>query len=111
MCTLVISASAVTPTNMEIASEPMITRVSAALRALGSLNAGTPLAIASTPVSAVHPEENARRVKKARASSPSEPYPGWVCTPYLALSATGASPSATRISPVATMMNTPAVNR
>ena len=38
---------------------PMIARVVAAFLACGRLNAGTPLEIASTPVSAVAPCENA----------------------------------------------------
>ena len=40
----------------------MIASVSAAFRACGRRNAGTPSAIASTPVSAVAPDENARRI-------------------------------------------------
>ena len=51
----------------------MATSVSAALRDFGGRNAGTPLAMASTPVSAVQPEENARRVKNMSARKPSEP--------------------------------------
>ena len=38
--------------------------VTAAFRASGSRKAGTPLEIASTPVSAVHPEAKARRALK-----------------------------------------------
>ena len=53
--------------------EPMSSRVVAAFLLLGFLNAGTPLEIASTPVSAAHPEENARRKRKAMASVPSWP--------------------------------------
>jgi hypothetical protein len=48
----------------------MITSVAAALRAFGGRNAGTPLLMASTPVSAVHPEANARSSRTARASPP-----------------------------------------
>ena len=55
------NASAVMPENREIASAPMISRVAAAFLLLGGVNAGTPLLIASTPVSAVQPEANARR--------------------------------------------------
>ena len=55
------SARAVIPENMEMASAPMITKVVAAFLLFGFWNAGTPLLIASTPVSAVHPEANARR--------------------------------------------------
>ena len=39
----------------------------AALRLLGLLNAGTPLEIASTPVSAAQPEENERSSRKTSA--------------------------------------------
>ena len=46
----------ITPSRTAIA-----TSVLAALRASGGLNAGTPLAIASTPVSATEPLANARR--------------------------------------------------
>ena len=38
-----------------------------ALRDLGLRNAGTPLLIASTPVNAAHPEENARAMRNANA--------------------------------------------
>ncbi len=41
----------------------MTTSVVAALRLLGSSKAGTPLETASTPVSAVHPEANARSTR------------------------------------------------
>jgi len=46
---------------------PMSASVVAALRLFGGLNAGTPLAIASTPVRAVHPEAKARSTKKTSA--------------------------------------------
>ena len=62
------SASAVTPANMVAARPPISASVVAALRLLGGLKAGTPLAIASTPVSAVHPDANARSAKKTSAS-------------------------------------------
>ena len=42
----------------------MIDSVVAALRLFGGWNAGTPLETASTPVSAVQPEANARRTRK-----------------------------------------------
>ena len=62
-----INASAVTPANIEIASAPIKAIVRAALSALGFRNAGTPLEIASTPVSAVQPDENARSASSAIA--------------------------------------------
>ncbi len=49
----------------------MSSRVVAAFLLFGFWKAGTPLLIASTPVSAAHPEENARSMRKARASPPS----------------------------------------
>jgi hypothetical protein len=52
------------PRNIEIEKMPMIPRVVAALRDCGKRNAGTPLEMASTPVSAVVPAENARSIKK-----------------------------------------------
>ena len=55
------------PTNMTIAMAPMSPSVRAALRALGAWKAGTPLLMASTPVRAVHPEENARNPSMSRA--------------------------------------------
>ena len=48
----------------------MITSVVAALRLLGSSNPGTPLDTASTPVSAVHPEANARSTRKTPSAPP-----------------------------------------
>ncbi len=47
----------------------MTAKVVAALRACGRRNAGTPLEMASTPVSAVAPDENALR----RANTPMAP--------------------------------------
>ena len=49
----------------------MMARVAAALRAFGGLKLGTPLLTASTPVSAVQPEENARSTS-ATSSSPDD---------------------------------------
>src|SRR5690242_12379909 len=50
-----------TPTKREIAITPRIARVAAAFFPCGRRNALTPFAIASTPVRAVEPDENARR--------------------------------------------------
>ena len=66
-CTWEISASAVMPANMATAMPPSSARVVAAFLLLGFLNAGTPLLIASTPVSAVQPEEKARSSRKTSA--------------------------------------------
>ena len=53
---------------------PSMASVVAALRLFGTRKAGTPLLIASTPVSAAQPEEKARRRRKppAREASPEE---------------------------------------
>ena len=55
---------------------PIASSVFAALRPCGGLNAFTPFEIASTPVSAAAPEENARR----RTRTPTAPAPGdeWI---------------------------------
>ncbi len=66
--TSLVSASAVMPANMVIASTPRTSSVRAAFALFGGLNAGTPLAIASTPVSAVQPEEKARSARKTSAT-------------------------------------------
>jgi hypothetical protein len=47
------------PRNIVMAIAPMIASVVAAFCACGRLNAGTPFEMASTPVSAVAPDENA----------------------------------------------------
>ena len=51
-----------------IAIMPSISKVVAALRLLGRRNAGTPLEIASTPVSAAHPDEKARASRNISAT-------------------------------------------
>src|SRR5215218_788130 len=48
---------------MVTAMAPSSARVVAAFLLFGFLNAGTPLLMASTPVSAAQPEENARRIR------------------------------------------------
>ncbi len=55
------------PTSMVTATTPSSSSVVAALRLFGGLNAGTPLEIASTPVSAAQPEENARSSRNTNA--------------------------------------------
>lgn len=61
-------ASTISPMNIAIARAPINASVVAALRDFGLRNAGTPLLMASTPVSAALPEENARRIRKAKAT-------------------------------------------
>ena len=53
-------ASTMMLSSIVIAIVPSRSSVVAALRLLGFRNAGTPLEIASTPVSAAQPDENAR---------------------------------------------------
>ncbi len=53
---------------MVTAIAPSRAIVVAAFLLLGLRKAGTPLLIASTPVSAGHPEENARSSRKTRAA-------------------------------------------
>ena len=54
------------PPNSTTAITPIMVSVVAALRAFGFWNEGTPLLIASTPVSAVQPEAKARTSSNAR---------------------------------------------
>ena len=80
----------------------------AALRLFGGRNAGTPLAMASMPVSAVQPEEKARSAKKSSA----RPASAGVARLRLdasssALSACGGSPKPHRSSPVTIITSTP----
>ena len=65
-------ASMTMPISIVIASRPSMSSVVAAFLLFGGLNAGTPLAMASTPVSAVQPEENVRTIShpKARRTRP-----------------------------------------
>ena len=53
------------PRNIVTPNTPRIANVSAAFFACGRRNAWTPSAIASTPVSAVAPDENARATRNA----------------------------------------------
>ncbi len=79
--------------NIVMAMAPSMNRVVAAFLLFGLRNAGTPLAIASMPVRAVVPEENARATRKPRAR-PVNVLSGTIV--QLALSATSASPCAIR---------------
>ena len=54
------------PRNIVTEIPPMMASVSAAFFACGRRKAGTPLEMASTPVSAVAPEENARRITNSQ---------------------------------------------
>ena len=67
------NARNVTPANIVTAMPPISASVVAAFFDFGLRNAGTPLLIASTPVSAVQPEANARSPRKTMPSVPSCP--------------------------------------
>ncbi len=66
-CRWVIRESTTMPTSITIAIEPSSSSVVAAFLLFGGLNAGTPLEIASTPVSAAQPEEKVRNSRKMNA--------------------------------------------
>ena len=72
------TASTAIPKNIVTAIVPMRSSVRAALSAFGSRNAGTPLAMASTPVSAAQPDENARRTKNMSANPVSPVSCAWM---------------------------------
>ena len=85
---------------MVIAIRASISSVVAALRLLGLRNAGTPLLIASTPVSAAHPDEKARASRNISAiwdSGASHPAAGTISSSEL--SAIGRSPASDLIRP------------
>ena len=70
-----------------IAMAPSSNSVVAALRLFGLRKAGTPLEIASTPVSAAHPDENARASSSTRpivVSGCSQPSSGTISREALA---------------------------
>ena len=60
-------ASTTMPPSIVIAIPPRRARVVAAFLLFGSRNAGTPLEIASTPVSAAQPDEKDRATRMIRA--------------------------------------------
>ena len=66
-------ASTMTLIIIVIAIIPSSSSVVAALRLFGRRKAGTPLLIASTPVRAAHPDENARASRNISANVVSEP--------------------------------------
>ncbi len=68
-CRSVSRASTTMPTSMVTASAPSSSSVVAAFLLFGFLNAGTPLEMASTPVSAAQPEENVRNSRKNMAAA------------------------------------------
>ena len=76
---------------------PSSSSVVAAFWLLGRRNAGTPLEIASTPVSAAQPDENARASRNTSAAVVSgSSQPGAVWMSRSALSASGRAPATIR---------------
>ena len=83
---------------------PSSSSVVAAFLLLGRRKAGTPLEMASTPVSAAQPEENARASRNTRATVVSgSSHPGAGTMIRSALSASGRSPATIRRKPQAHM--------
>ena len=66
-------ASMMIPMNNVTEMTPSNNSVVAALRDLGFRKAGTPLLMASTPVSAALPDENARATKNTNANPSTSP--------------------------------------
>ena len=64
----IFSASSTMPISRVMENAPSSSSVVAALRDFGFRKAGTPLLMASTPVSAAQPEENDRATRKISAS-------------------------------------------
>ena len=94
-----------------IAISASISSVVAALRLLGLRKAGTPLEIASTPVSAAQPDENARasmNISATVVSSPSHPGDASICSE--ALSTCGSWSVASRNMPHTHMVRMAAMN-
>ena len=97
------------PISSVIPIVPSNSNVVAAFRDFGLRKAGTPLLIASTPVSAAHPDEKARATKNAKAI----PYrcESSACNSKLADSARTSSPSTyTRVSPHTSISTIPNMN-
>ena len=77
--------------NNETAMQPSSSSVVAALRDFGFRNAGTPLLMASTPVRAAQPDENARATRNTIANPMMSPCSD--CTSNCADSACSGMPS------------------
>ncbi len=107
--TPVTSARNNNPRNMVTASAPIHSSVVAALRPRGLRKAGTPFAMACTPVSATLPEENARRITKTSPSPATAPVSA--ASSRSALSARSSSPNTTvRTAPQTIIPRIPATN-
>lgn len=105
--TSVAIASVMMPTSIVTASTPISSSVVAAFFDFGFWNAGTPLLIASTPVSAAAPEENERRMRKTNANPASDCS---ACSSKPALSAFISVPRKTSNRPQMTMPKMPMMN-
>jgi hypothetical protein len=89
--TLIIIVTAIRPSSRSVV---------AALRDFGLRKAGTPFEIASTPVSAAHPDENARASRKISPSVVSGcSQPGAATISSSALGASGRVPISSRKNP------------
>jgi hypothetical protein len=93
--------------NMVTLSTPSITSVAAAFLLFGLRNAGTPFEMASTPVRAVQPEENALASRKTSAA-PAKVASGSIS--QFADSASMVSPAAHRTAAVMIMAKIPKMN-
>ncbi len=111
MWILATSASTVMPANITTAVMPMVDIVEAAFFDFGARKAGTPLEIASTPVSAVQPEAKARRPSISRPSPARVSLWSAATIPYEALEETGAWPNASLTNPVMIISRMPPMNR
>ena len=89
----------------------MSSRVVAAFLLLGFWNAGTPFEIASTPVRAAQPEENARSMRNPMASVDIAACSGSAISSKPALSACGRVPLASRKNPTAAIPRTLTMKR
>jgi hypothetical protein len=92
----------VMPRNIVTVMKPMAPSVVAALRDCGRRNACTPLEMASTPVRAVAPEENARRIRN-RLSAP-------VASRWRSAVSASGQPARHRMKPVASITKIMATN-
>jgi hypothetical protein len=101
------TASSVMPMNITMAIPPISTRVTAALRLFGFWKAGTPLLIASTPVSAVQPEAKAR-TSRIRVNTP--PVRTVCSAGAVALSASGSVPCRPRTAATANISRVSPMN-
>jgi len=94
------------PRNIATETTPRMARVPAAFLAWGRRNAGTPFEMASTPVSAVEPDANARRMKYSPIAAVALPV-AMACTSETAC---GHAPPRHRATPTATRISMDRMN-